>query len=392
MKGIGIRIGAALFACALSMPGGAQQARHASKPRLDLNASATIDRHGVLWALYTEGRHLLLRRTADFGRTWSAPQPVNQRPEDIAADGDSRPKIAVAPNGDVYVSWTQPLSKPYTGHIRFARSTDGGKRFSEPITVNTDREEITHRFDSLTVNGKGQIFVAWVDKRDRVAAEKAGKDGYRGAAVYYAVSDDRGTSFRGDYKVADHSCECCRIGLLPQEDGSVLAMWRHIFAPNIRDHALTRLTADGEPGKVRRVTFDDWRVEACPHHGPSLAGVKDGPLHAVWFTQGDKRNGVYYGRLGDGVVEGLRQVGGDTAAHADVAAAGKRVAVAWKEFDGKRTQLRAMISEDEGRTWREHTLAETDGPSGQPSVLTHEDRFYVFWHTRQQPLSVHAVP
>jgi hypothetical protein len=398
VKSLLCRIGAGLLGLAMSLSVAAQaghQHAPAAKARSDLGASAALDsRSGDLWAVYKEGDHVLLRRSADDGRTWSAAQPVNRVPEKIAAEGDARPKIALGGNGEIYVTWTTPLSKPYTGNIRFARSLDAGRSFSEPIIVHADRQEITHRFDALAVDREGRIFIAWIDKRDLVAMKTkvADKDAYRGAAVYYAVSDDRGTSFRGDYKLADHSCECCRISLFPAQGGGVLAMWRHVFAPNIRDHALAHIDGQGKAGAMRRVTFDDWRIDACPHHGPSVVAASDGTLHAVWFTEGERRNGVFYGRLGDGAVEGLRRIGGDTAAHADVAVIGSRVAVAWKEFDGQRTQLRAVVSADGGHTWGEHSLAATEGASGQPIVLAHGDRFLVFWHTRQQPLSVVAIP
>ena len=60
----------------------------------------------------------------------------------------------------------KPLAKPYTGDIRFSRSVDGGKSFSNPVTLHTDRQEITHRFDALSVNRDGRIFVAWIDKHN----------------------------------------------------------------------------------------------------------------------------------------------------------------------------------------------------------------------------------
>ena len=41
--------------------------------------------------------------------------------EAIAAEGDSRPKIATGPHDEIYVTWTKPFAKPYTGEIRFAR-------------------------------------------------------------------------------------------------------------------------------------------------------------------------------------------------------------------------------------------------------------------------------
>jgi hypothetical protein len=368
---------------------GAGAKKDASQREAGLNASAAFDQRGVLWAVVKDGGHLVVRRSDDLGRAWSKPVTVNPEPEPVGADGDARPRILAGPGGEVYVTWTRPLSKPYTGNIRFSRSLDGGRTFSAPVTVHTDRQEITHRFDSIAVNRQGQLFVAWIDKRDQVAA---GKDaGYRGAAVYFAVSDDRGASFRGDYRLADHSCECCRIALLPRADGSVLAMWRHVFAPNVRDHALAAMNPDGRPGKLQRATFDDWRVDVCPHHGPSLAADGAGRLHSVWFTQGTK-HGVFYGRLRDGAVEGQRRVGGETAEHADLAAHGGRLAVVWKEFDGERSRLRAMTSENGGDAWREHEMGVTSGASGHPLVLERQGRFYAFWNTRREPLSVTPVP
>ena len=355
-----------------------------------LGATAAFDQRGGLWAVNREGEHVLARSSDDLGRSWGKPVRVNAVPEPVGADGDARPRIAAGAGGELYVTWTKPLSKPYTGDIRLSRSLDGGKTFSAPITVHTDRQEITHRFDSIAVNRNGQVFVAWIDKRDQVAAAKDAR--YRGAAVYYAVSDDRGASFRGDYKLADYSCECCRIALVPQGDGSVLATWRHVFAPNVRDHAISRMYPDGRIGKVQRVTFDDWRVDVCPHHGPSLAADASGRLHAVWFTQGAKRSGIFYGRLGETGVEGQRGVGGATAEHADIAVSARRVAVIWKEFDGERSRLRAMISEDGGSAWREHDLASTAGASDQPRLLERQSRFYAFWNTRNEPLSVVPLP
>ncbi len=363
-------------------PGHTQEANRA---RLELAASAAFDLKGVLWAVSKSGGQVVLRSSTDAGKIWSAPQVVNAVAEGISADGDARPKIALGTQGEIYVTWTKPLSRPYTGDIRFARSLDGGKTFSAPVTVHADRQEITHRFDALAVTREGKLFIAWVDKRDLAALGKGAS--YRGAAVYFAVSDNQGASFRGDYKLADHSCECCRIGMLPRDDGSVLALWRHVFEPNVRDHALGVMYADGRVGPVRRATFDEWAVDACPHHGPSLAADGEGRVHAVWFTQGKKNAGVFYGRLrmkGAGGVDGLRRVGGEAAAHADLVATGKNVLVTWKEFDGTHSRLRAMISTDSGNTWRERDLLATAGASDQPRALEYGGRFHVFWNTQRE--------
>ncbi len=388
----GLAVLAAAVPAALAQHAGhhGMTGKGADAMRPDLGATAAFDAQGVLWAAHKDGGYIAVSRSADAGRSWSAPLRVNSIIEPTDMGADSRPKIALGTGGEIYVSWTRPLGKPFTGEIRFARSLDGGRSFSTPLTVHADRQEITHRFDALAVNNKGQLFVAWIDKRDGVAAARA-KAAYRGAAVYYAVSDDHGASFRGDFRLAEHSCECCRIALRPQDDGSVLALWRHVFSPNIRDHALARMTPDGKPAEVRRATFDDWRIDVCPHHGPSLDMDASGRLHAVWFTQAPKNSGVFYGRLRDGGVDLQRRVGGETAEHADLAVSGNRVVVAWKEFDGERSRLRAMVSDNAGERWSERELAVTADASDHPRVLLREGVFHVFWNTRREPLLTVAL-
>lgn len=375
------------------LAGDAAPTATARKARPELGASAAFDAQGRLWAVYKEGGHVMLRGSADRGATWSPPRPVNAAPEPVAADGDARPKLAVGPRGQLYVSWTRPLAKPYTGEIRFAAAADGEASFRPPLTVHRDRQQITHRFDALTVTPDGTVVVAWIDKRDLQAA-KAGNAaaGYRGAAVYFAASTDGGASFNGDHRLAEHSCECCRIALLAAPDGSLTAFWRHVFAPNVRDHAVARFFSNGRVEPLRRATFDDWRVDACPHHGPSLARDDRGRLHAVWFTQGTVGAGVFYGRLGEGRVEGQRAVGDVAAEHADLAVSGQRVAVVWKAFDGQRTRLLALRSDDGGATWRETLLATTAAASDQPKLLADGGVFYAFWNTRDEPLRVVALP
>ena len=358
----------------------------------ELGAQAAFDARGVLWAAHKVSGHIAVSRSDDRGRSWSNPVLVTAAPEPTDTGGDARPKIALGPGGEIYVTWTRPLSKPYTGEIRFTRSLDGGRTFSPSAIVHRDRQEITHRFDSMVVNGKGQVIVAWIDKRDLVAAAAAKAPAYRGAAVYFAVSDDRGATFRGDYKLADHSCECCRIALVRHDDGSVTAMWRHIFEPNIRDHAVAQLFPDGRAGPMRRVSFENWRIDACPHHGPSLVEDAQHRLHAVWFSAAPQQQGVHYARLRDGGTEAHRRVGGEAAAHADLAVLGPRVVIAWKEFDGERTRLRALRSNDGGESWQEHELAATAGSSDQPRVLTFGGDFHVFWNTRERPLSIAILP
>lgn len=378
-----------MTAVILGMPPSVAQnhaAHHAGAA--ELGTSAAFDGQGRLWTASKEtaadGQYVVLQSSDDMGKTWSSPRRVQQQGEPVSADGENRPKIAFGRKGEIYITYTKPLAKPYTGEIRFVRSDDGGKSFAAPITVHANRDLITHRFESLIVDREGRVYVAWIDKRDMQAAI-ARKRKYAGAALYYAVSDDGGVSFKGDYKVADHSCECCRIALALNPQGIPMALWRHVFEPNARDHALAELRPDGKPGLLTRASFDDWRVDACPHQGPALAYADSGIRHQTWFNMKGEEGGVYYaaadasGKLGMPL-----RLGSEQAMHADIAVRGREVALAWKQFDGKSTAILGRLSQDGGQTWADVELARTQGASDQPRLLASDSAIVLVWRTQNE--------
>jgi hypothetical protein len=327
----------------------------------------------------------------DRGRTLSPPVTVNAMPEPIYTSAENRPKIAASPDAKtIYVTWSMPLDAPYTGMVRFSRSTDGGATWSVPATVHGDRQPITHRFDSLIVDGQGRLFVTWIDKRDLTLAKKAGKP-YDGAAVYFAVSTDGGQTFQPERKVADHTCECCRIALALDSEGRVQAMWRNVFEGQIRDHALAALPVDAQQPVVPiRATFSGWHMEACPEHGPALAITPDGVRHMAWFSVVNGRADVYYSRLSaDGKPIGEPWAFGDTgkpdeqASHAALIGQGKTLWLVWKDFDGDTMRLMLRRSDDEGAHWSApRTLAQTAGGSDNPQLLDDAGRVYLSWRTQ----------
>lgn len=352
-----------------------------------LAPSATFDKQGRLWVAWALGGYVYLSRSDDKGATFAPPQPVNRTPERVAADGENRPKVVVGPDGRLFVSWTMRLPKPYSGDVRFAYSADGGKSFAEPVTINDNRDITSHRFESMGINDRGELFVAWLDKRDLVAKKKAGED-YRGAALYYTVSTDGGVNFRPNRKLADHTCECCRTAMAFDAAGNPVITWRHVYEGNIRDHAITRL-AGLEPGKVQRLSFDQWQIDACPHHGPAIAIAGD-TWHTVWFNNAPQRHGLFYARAeADGKAFGEPRNFGRYeagAAHPHVLAQGERVYLTWKEFDGKRTEALVMRSMDGGKSWSAPAVAAiAEGESDHPFLISDGRKIYLAWHRRGLP-------
>lgn len=371
-----------------------QHGASGAKKRAELGISAAVDGKGTIWVVSRDSAgsapFLALQSSADGGRSWS---PARQlATEAVAAGGESRPKIAFGRQGEIFIAYTRPIAPPHVGDIRFIRSTDGGRTFSAPTTVHAHREVTVHSFESMIVDGDGRIFIGWVDGRDADAAKARGQR-YAGSAIYYAVSDDAGASFKGDYKLADHSCECCRIGLALNRQGRPVALWRHIFAPNIRDHAMAELKADGAASPLARASFDDWRVDACPHQGPALAFAEDGTRHQVWFNGNEGgQAGVQYAAVAPaGTWPKPAVLGSAQAAQADIAVQGRRVAIAWKQFDGTATSILSRLSDDGGATWREQALAGTAGDSGKPYLVTAPSGIVMVWRTALEGIRVVPV-
>lgn len=346
-----------------------------------LGASAAFDSHGTLWVVDARDGHIRVRRSTDDGASFSVPTIVNAQAERIYTEGENRPKIAFGPAGELYVSWSQPRAKPYTGFVRFARSRDGGVHFDAPLTVQHDRAEITHRFDAMAVDGKGRIVMAWIDKRDLEAAT-AKNEPYLGAAIYYNWSDDGGATFVAERKLVDHSCECCRIALARAPDGSIGAFFRGVYGDNIRDHAYAVLRTDGTTAPAERATFSDWHIAGCPHHGPGLAIGNDGTRHAVWY---EAKNGptIHYGQLQPGHAPShLQVIATSGASHADVAVAGHTVWVVWNQVSADGTALMARTSTDNGVHFdAARTLARSQDAVGSPQLLQKSGHVFAAWNT-----------
>lgn len=374
----------------LALAAGAALAQeHAHAPPLAVGAA--LDAQGRLWLARVEDRRLVVSRSEDGGASFGSPAVVTPQPEAVTADAENRPKIAVGADGAVHLTWTQNLGQKMTGHIRYARSLDSGQTFSAPIVLNDDRQVISHRFDALAIDGQGGVAAVWLDARARDGKAPKGSPQTQ-VGIYAAVSRDGGASFGPNRKVADHSCQCCRTGLTWTREGP-MAFWRHVFGKNIRDFAIAGL--DGGP--VQRVTDDEWEIDGCPHHGGNIAADGRGNLHIVWFTNGKKRQGIFYRRIAENGRGGMGEPMplGDSArqaGHPDVAAHGDRVLVSWREFDGKHLSAWAMRSEDAGASWgAPQRLAETAQAADYALPLVDARQALVVWNTAAEGLRVLPV-
>lgn len=271
-----------------------QHGQHGSGSTGDgqFNPYVTADPRGGFYVLYVERidkvSNLMLRHSRD-GVALSAPVRVNDIPGQAAVRNENPPKLVVGPQGDLYVTWADEREK-WKGNIHFARSTDGGKSFSPALTLNSDATlpPVGHAFQSMAIDRKGRIFIAWIDERNKTKED-------RGAEIWMAVSEDRGRTFSADRRIVSDVCECCRTILQTDQASNIYVAYRTVPREGrmLRDIVVARSTDGGKSFTPTVVSQDGWEINGCPVVGPGMTIGRTGTITMTWFVGGGERPGLY---------------------------------------------------------------------------------------------------
>lgn len=367
----------------------AHEHRHEPETCSDLSlacastATPAFGPDGALWIAARVKNQIFVTKSRDHGRSFTPPVVVTQPSINLDTGPDAGPKMAVGRDGRTILAYAALRDKKYNGEVFYTRSADDGQTFSPPAPITSDPE--SQRFAALAIDSDGSIFSAWLDKRNRAQAKDGGA-AYVGAAVAFAWSRDDGSHFAQARLAHDGTCECCRIGVGFAATGRPVVLFRNIFEGSTRDHAVLTFSDPETPGPVFRVSDDDWETNACPHQGPSLSVSPDGAYHAVWFTAGRARKGLFYARSLDGgrSFSNPKQIGDPDRAPSrpDILSVDGKLWLAWKEFDGERTSVLVMSSDDNGENWsRPKAIAATTEESDHPRLISDGRRAYLSWQT-----------
>ena len=365
-----IKVAAAMLSllfCTISAA--AQAHQHGSMPSGDgnFNPSVVSDGRGGFYLAYvsrTNGSSNVMLRHSTDGKVFSDPVRVNDREGDAAVRNENPPKVASGPDGKVYVCWANERAR-WKGDIKFARSTDGGKTFMTSITLNSDagREPVGHAFQSVTLDKKGRIYVAWIDERNK-------KEGDRGAEIWMSLSDDGGRTFSRDRKVLSDVCECCRTNIQIDSAGRLFLAYRTVpsTGPMYRDIVVARSVDGGKSFTPLKVSEDRWDINACPVTGPGMCIDRDGQVIVVWFTGGGDRQGLYYATSADHGASysprRLLETSQNLGKHAQtVALPGGRILVAWDEKVEKMRIVRGVLDLAKGALQKRLVREESSYPT-----------------------------
>jgi hypothetical protein len=388
-----IGLSGALFASLAAATAQMSHQHHAVKPdcaeptlRCATKATPTFAPDGSLWLAFTAAGRVLVAHSADLAQSFTTPVVLNQEALDLDWGPDARPKIAIDRDGRVFAAFARFKNKNFDGQVLYTHSVDAGQSFTlpRPITKNPESQ----RFEALALDANGSLFTAWLDKRNRAAA-KAAKESYVGAALAFAWASNGGEDISEARIAHDHTCECCRLAIAFAAPGRPVIAFRNVFEPNVRDHAVITFADPNTPGPVNRVSTDDWRTDACPHHGPALAVSPGGSYHVAWFTNGLARKGLFYARSLDGgrSFSNPMPIGRAERApsHPYLLAVNEALWLTWKEFDGEKSSVWGMVSRDEGTAWSgpKH-LAETADTSDQALLASNGSDVFLSWLSKAE--------
>jgi len=234
------------------------------------------------------------------GNGWSDPRAIYRGPN-LSSNWTDLPGLIALADGALFAVWQ--IRRELVGTdvdmtdafvLEVARSQDGGRTWSPPMSPHALGRSSQHAFASWSMVSANEAALIWLD------GDEAPVSDHRMTLRFARVGVD---SLPQENLIDERVCDCCPTDLRRLDDGSLLALYRDRSETEVRDIALARY--DGERWNEGRIVHTDgWKIAGCPVNGPALD------------------------------------------------AQGKRVAVAWFTTDGQdRGHVRLVFSEDGGNTF-----------------------------------------
>ena len=379
----GLTLAAALSATVWILPGAlGEPVRFETRPRAvaagsfpQIGARVT----GDLSLLTVKGGDLWYLNSPDGGDSFPARVQVNETPHEVMAHGENMPILVLRSMRELYVAWQAHAGKAEGSVLRLARSTDWGLTFSKPVSVDPGSE--AQGFYTMSVSPRGEVYVAWLDGRDRGA----------GTGLYIARSTDHGLSFQKSVRVTSKVCPCCRPSLAFGDGAMVYISWRGVAHGDIRD---VQVASSADAGKTwsepSGVAEDNWHLNGCPALRRLAGSPRQAAVHRLAYRPAGLR----------AVVRGIVDDGGKTfsprvnlrgtvldANHPSLVAHGGRIGVVFKAATRPRTldrESRTRIiarSTPRGNCRNWSSWGTWRAASDYPELLYGEpDQVFVAWH------------
>ncbi len=278
----------------------------------------------AVWEDYrTGGFDIYGSHMAHDGSVFATNVKIN---DDINPNKQSRPELAVEPDGTVHVVWEDYRNNNWD--IYYASSTDGGLSYSANLLVTTVNSTDWQNNPSVDVDSSGTVHVVWEDDRDGnwsiyyansldgfstntkvsedtlpgnqwSAAVRVGDTGtihvgWEGASdIYYAKSTDGGTSFGSSVLINDDGGNTTqgKVTMAVEAGGILHLAWEDTRLGD-SDIFYARSADDGNTFGPNVRINDDSSAEG--QGTPSLAVEVGEFVHVAWSDARDGGWDIYY--------------------------------------------------------------------------------------------------
>ena len=238
-------------------------------------------------------RTLTLARSTDGGATFHPPVDWRKVPiyrytskskgKDVAYSTHVLPRLASS--GDsIHLGWVEAIDGGPGVAYYVATSVDGGLTFSEPIRAH-GAGAVKPGFTGMAAAPDGSILCAWLDGRAKgqrpySAVKSAHSEGFEPEQLVFEGPDGKGV------------CPCCDVAIAQAPGGARFVAFRDNDGGN-RDIVVGRSRpGDGSYSPPSPVATDHWKLDGCPHDGPSMVLTSD-RLHLAWMDAHSGKNRVY---------------------------------------------------------------------------------------------------
>jgi hypothetical protein len=227
--------------------------------------------NGNIYVTFGKASSVYCAVSTNGGKTFHRPVEVASLPK--LALGMRRGPRVVASNHQITIS----AISHGEGNLYAWTSGDDGGTWSKAVRINSITNSAREGLHAMAGDGRGNVYAVWLDLRNQ------------GTELWGAGSHDGGNTWSRDvliYHSPDgHICECCHPSVDVAPSGMIRVMWRNWLA-GARD-MYTAGSSDGgrtfDP--ATKLGSGTWPLPGCPMDGGSIAG----PI-SIW-----RRNaGVYY--------------------------------------------------------------------------------------------------
>jgi Neuraminidase (sialidase) len=228
--------------------------------------------NGQVALVFGSGDSIWFSGSGDNGRTWTRPTKVAELPK-LLLGRHRGPRVVISGNAIIV---SAIASEP--GDLLAWRSTDGGRSWSSPITVNDHPKAAREGLHAMAGDAEGHLAATWLDDRTP-----------NGKRLYGAFSNDAGATWSRNAVLYQSPggtiCQCCAPSLAALGRGEFAAMWRNAVDGS-RDMYTLRLRDGKAAGSAEKAGVGTWKLDACPMDGGGIA-IQNGGVATAWRRDHD---------------------------------------------------------------------------------------------------------